>query len=92
MITKMFRFAKNKKARINKARFVPSERKSSIADDEAFRYPRATYVHENAYYSGPYLCHVVSRALGNIYAIVTVRLPVKGSLNASISRGGAKRA
>lgn len=45
-----------------------------------------------AYYSGPYLCHVVSRALGNIYAAVTVRLPVKGSLNASISRGGAKGA
>lgn len=47
----------------------------------------------NPYYSGPYLCHVVSRALGNIYAVVTVRLPMrKGFLNASISRDGAKRA
>lgn len=72
---------------------VFSERETLIVlfDDEAFRYPRAT-VREDAYYSGPYLCHVVSRALGNIYAAVTVRLPVKGSLNASISRGGAKRA
>lgn len=35
---------------------------------------------------------MVSRALGNIYAGVTVRLPVKGFLNASISRRGAKRA
>jgi len=79
------------KLRTDRAKTVFSERETLIVVFVAFRYPRAT-VREDAYYSGPYLCHVVSRALGNIYAAVTVRLPVKGSLNASISRGGAKRA
>lgn len=64
----------------------------SFAYVKSFGYACGHEVRRHAHYSGPYLCHVVSRALGNIYAGVTVRLPVKGFLNASISRRGAKRA